>query len=101
MTPGRSKYGLPADALASARHGRERSTPGKVRLCPDARPRRRAPRSKSRLRQLPIEVRVEDGDLGDLLDRELTALGGLADRLGIRCVVDAERLSLVLAHVRV
>src|SRR6267142_4422340 len=60
-----------------------------------------APRSKGQSGQLPIEVRVEDGDLGDLFDRELTTLGGLADRIGIRCVVDAERLSLVLAYVRV
>ena len=38
-----------------------------------------------------VEVRVEDPHLGDSIDRQLIARGRLADRLGTRRVVDAER----------
>src|SRR5438105_2725433 len=48
---------------------------------------------------LSVEVGVEDTDLRDVFDREVVASGGLPDRLRRRCVVDAERLSPVLADI--
>src|SRR5215207_1442707 len=50
---------------------------------------------------LGVEIWVEHADLGDPLDREVVACSGLADGLRARPVVDAERLPLVVAHVRV
>src|SRR4051812_46003940 len=52
------------------------------------------------LERLPVEVRVEHANLGDLVNRQFVARRGPADRLGARRVVDAERSRLVLAHVR-
>src|SRR5436189_4934939 len=48
-----------------------------------------------------VEMGVEDADLRDAVDREVVACGRLPDRLRARGVVDAERLRLVFAHVRV
>src|SRR5262249_55153869 len=50
---------------------------------------------------LEVEVRVEDANLGDVLDGKVVSLRGLPDRLGIGSVVDAEHLLSVFAHVRV
>src|SRR5690606_23581346 len=48
-----------------------------------------------------VEVRVEHRHLGDAVHRKAGQLGGATDALRIGAVVDAERLRLVLAHVRV
>jgi len=50
--------------------------------------------------RLCVEVRVEDAYLGDLVDRQRIAQGGLADGLGTRRVVNAERAGLVLTDER-
>src|ERR1035438_7968817 len=49
---------------------------------------------------LVIEVGIEDLNLGDAADGEFAAARGAPDRFGRRTVVDAERLLLVRAHIR-
>src|SRR5581483_11828923 len=48
-----------------------------------------------------IEVGVEHAYPGDAVDRQPVAVGRFADRLRVRTVIDAERLAVVVAHVRV
>ena len=47
-----------------------------------------------------VEVRVEDADLRDPVDRELVPRGRLADRFRGGCLVDTKGLAAVVAHVR-
>jgi len=49
---------------------------------------------------LCVEVRVEDANLGDLIDWQRIAQRGLANRFGTGRVVDAERAGFVLAYER-
>src|SRR5882724_2660388 len=52
-------------------------------------------------RYLFIKIGVENPHLGDALNRQLVATRAAANRLGRRPVIDAKRLPLVRAHVRV
>src|SRR6266496_3041243 len=48
-----------------------------------------------------VEVRIEDADLRDLVDRKIIPCGRLANGLRTRSVDDTERLRRVVADVRV
>lgn len=71
--------------------------------CPDGMTRHELPQclcgQASRL--AAIEVRIEHTHRGDGTHRQVVAARGLADRLGRRAVVDAERLAQVFTHIRV
>src|SRR5262245_30410065 len=52
-------------------------------------------------RELAIELRVEDANLGNAIHRQVVRLSGAANRFRRGCIVSTKSLGAVFAHVRV
>ena len=51
-------------------------------------------------RQSVVEVRVEDSDLGNSIDRQVVSLSAAANRFRSRRIVNAKHLLAIAAHLR-